>query len=241
LDDVTAIAEKSAFPLVVKQPVASASKGVDFINDKNALLQFYDTQEKIDAWPIVQDYVLGDFYGFTAVCDRGKVLSYFMFWTKAEYSLGGTPPYAFSTNDPQLLAQSEELIKQLGWHGAIDLDFIKNGENYYLLEINPRFSGTINFAYRSGVNLPRHYCQLAFGEKVQSSSYKSGLTYRTVLPVEARWCLKNKKGWGKFWLNCFNIFIKTNIYLDDPNLFWWQIKQTWWQCQDLKRKSFISN
>lgn len=236
--EVENLAKKNIFPCVIKTPVSVAGKGVFYINNQDELRQAYHLKNFEGQWPVIQDFVDGDFYGLTCVAYKGKIVIFFMYKTIRKYSMNGTPPILFSVIDNTLLEQARDIISKLGWSGAINLDFLKDPQKgYVLLEVNPRFGGTLNFAYRMGIDLPLAYCQLALGATpttIKQSNYQQGVMFRTIFPTEILRCYKKKEYRNVFLMNFLNFNCKSNIYWDDLGLLWGQIKETRWYLQDMK-------
>jgi len=237
--EVKKLAEKDIFPCVIKIPVSVAGKGVFYINNKEELMRAYHSKTFDGQWPVIQDFVDGDFYGLTGLAFEGKLAMFFMYRTPRKYSMEGTPPILFSVMDDVLLEQARGIISKLGWSGAINLDFLKDPQRgYVLLEVNPRFGGSLNFAYRMGIDLPWAYCQLALGTKAQEikqPQYPQGTMFRTIFPTEIIRCCLQKGYWRTFVTNSFRLNCKTNVYWDDPGLLWGQMVETRWYWQDIKR------
>lgn len=242
--DVAILSQKDIFPCVVKYPTGTASNNVFIIDSPQQLKNFFNSNQHQETWPIVQRKIESDFYGFTGVCRHGEILDYFMFRTDYQHSHGGTPPYAYSFVDENLLKSARLLLHKLNFTGSFDLDYMKgkSGE-FLLLEINPRFSGTLNFSYKLGIDLPRTYLGLILGDDVTARphrNYKSGILHRSVFPEEIRWSFKNKKCL-QFWLNFLKLNSKINVYWDDPNLLKWQIKESVWTIRNIKSKTHEKN
>lgn len=232
MDEVRKLADTDIFPCVVKVPISSASNGVFYANSKSELLDIYAAKDFKGQWPVIQEYVAGDFYGFTAVAQEGRILSYIMFRAHQEFSRGGTPPIVYSETDPSLYELASDLIAKLSWSGPVDLDYLKvEGKGYLLLEINPRFSGTLNLAYRLGIDLPWAYYCLAKKldlTQIEQPAYRNGMAFRSVIPTEIVNLLKSKSYWGTFLKYFFHPNARTNIYWDDPKLLMRQIKEIRW-------------
>ena len=80
------------------------------------------------------------------------------------------------------------MVRALDWHGAVDFDFLRDATGQYLLlELNPRFSGTINFACKMGVDLPGAYLDLAFDNLKQSyqRDYAEGICFERSFPLRS--------------------------------------------------------
>ena len=239
LKEVLELSKEKIYPAMVKIPNSRASKGVFRVNNQRELVDLFRAEPFEGQWPVIQEFVDGKLFGVSAVAHEGQILGHYMFCTDSHVLQGGTPPIAFSVTDPKLFAQTRHLIAALRWTGAIDLDYLmKKDQGYVLLEINPRFSGSLNFAYRMGVDLPLMYYRLAMeGPKAEFNQrqYKEGARFRTIFPTEIIWCYKYPGYRWTFLKNFFNINSQTNIYWDDPRLIWWQMKETHWLCQDIKQ------
>jgi len=232
------MAQNSIYPCVVKMPFSSASKGVFFINSKQELIRLYESQNFQGQWPIIQERIIGEFFGITGVAHQGRVLASLIHTTNQEFSLGGTPPISYSVNNTELMERAGYTISQLKWTGAFNLDYINMPDRgFRLLEINPRFAGSLNFSYRMGLDLPFVYYHLAFDgspDDIQTGQYADGIMFRTIFPSEIMWLCQHRDYLGRFLKNFLNLRAKSNIYWDDLPLIWWQAKETRWHCQDMK-------
>ena len=207
------------YPCVAKLPVSSASHGVKIVHDAAALQRFFVDQGTEENWPFVQGFIAGDLYDVTAVCNHGRIVAHFAFRSPIDSQVGGTPPFAYTVNDPALLEATAKVLEGIGWHGAVDLDFLRGDDGrYYLLEVNPRFSGTINFAYKMGVDLPKAYFDVAF-DCVQDSyqaDYPDDVLFRTLVPSEL-WYVNRQglKAVKQIVAKSFHRPSTTNVYWDD--------------------------
>ena len=220
LEEVKQFAEKLSFPCLAKFPKGTGNEGNVYFQKKEWLLGFYKNLVEKPLWPVIQEFVHGDVAGFSAVCDRGKVLTHFMLQIEYKHSTAA-PAVAYSSTDPNLLAVSKRLIKELGWTGAINLDFIKgSNEEYKLMEINPRFGGSICLAYRFGIDLPFVIYCLAFGEPLPSykTDYEDGRMLRSLFPTELVYCVKDRRHIPALFTNFFVSGSIIDINWDDPKL-----------------------
>jgi len=87
-----------------------------------------------------------------------------------------------STHEADLLRGVVPLLQRLRWQGPADAEFkidARDGRPK-LLEINPRFSGAIQFAIGSGVDFATLYARAALGEQLPEAAepaYAQGLRY----------------------------------------------------------------
>ena len=63
----------------------------------------------------------------------------------------------------KMLAAVAEFIEKFKWRGPFELECIVNGDEVFLIEINPRFPAWSYFATGVGINLPSRLVRHAFG------------------------------------------------------------------------------
>ncbi|NHN40675.1 carboxylate--amine ligase [Halorubellus sp. JP-L1] len=133
------------------------------------------TEPSVDAFvaemghePIAQRYVPSDGeFGFFALYDRGRPVRTFQHRRVRSYSYaGGASVYRESYRDPELARAGRRVLDALEWHGPAMVEFRRDARDgtYRLLEVNPRFWGSIPLAVAAGVDFPRAYWLLATDE-----------------------------------------------------------------------------
>lgn len=117
--------------------------------------------------PLVQAYVPGEFEcGFFALFDRGEAVATFQHRRVRSYTYaGGASVYRRSFRDPALTAEGMALLTALDWHGPAMVECKRDPRDgsYRLVEVNPRFWGSLPLAVAAGVDFPGHYYDLATG------------------------------------------------------------------------------
>jgi predicted ATP-grasp superfamily ATP-dependent carboligase len=86
--------------------------------------------------------------------------------------------------DPELVAASERLLDSLGWEGVAMLEYKRDSETGtpYLMEINPRFWGSLQLAVDAGVDFPALLVDRALGGSREAArSYRVGVRTRWLL------------------------------------------------------------
>jgi len=74
-----------------------------------------------------------------------------------------------------MLAAAEKFIREFRWRGPFELECIVNGDEIYLIEINPRFPAWSYFATGVGVNLPAQLLRHSLGlPPLQANGYEAG-------------------------------------------------------------------
>lgn len=99
---------------------------------------------------MIQEFLNGQEIGADVYIDliSGEVVS--IFTNKKILMRAGETDKSVSFKDEKLFELVEKFVKESGFRGQIDI-FDVDGE-YYISEINPRFSGGHPHAYECGVN-----------------------------------------------------------------------------------------
>lgn len=118
--------------------------------------------------PIIQEYVSGAGveYSCRVICDHGTpVVTSMKRQLRGDSYAGGASVYRESVSDPRLKELTISLLESINWHGIASVEFLKNAETeeFVLMEINPRFPGSLSMDIHAGVDLPRYYYELATG------------------------------------------------------------------------------
>lgn len=129
--------------------------------------------------PIVQSFIPGGEYGYFALFDQGEPVTSFQHRRVRSYTYsGGASVYRRSVWDPALEAAGERLLRELDWHGPAMVEFKRDARDgsFVLIEINPRFWGSLALPVHAGVDFPRLYAALASERDVDPpSGYTVGM------------------------------------------------------------------
>lgn len=189
LDEVNKI--ETDFPVVIKSSFESGTNVVEYARNKKELLQKFEAMVKKhrfkpEDYPIIQQYISGDGYGFFAFYENGDCRAFFMHHRLREYPVsGGASVCAESFYDEVLMEQGKKLLDELKWNGVAMVEFKKHSDGEYkLMEINPKFWGSLELALAAGVNFPAMLLQKAANEKViQNLPYKQ-ITFQWLMNGE---------------------------------------------------------
>lgn len=118
--------------------------------------------------PLVQSYVpsAGE-YGFFALYDDGDPVVTFQHRRVRSYSYaGGASVYREAVDVPALRTAGRRTLDALDWHGPAMAEFRRDARDgsFRLLEVNPRFWGSLPLAVTAGVDFPGQYYRLAGGQ-----------------------------------------------------------------------------
>jgi carbamoyl-phosphate synthase large subunit len=137
---------------------------------------FYKIVAKWGYPVIVQEFISGTEVNVTALgdgegCCIGAVPMRKLYITDKGKAWSG-----ISLEDDQLMQIAHTIIAKSRWRGGCELEFIKTKkEEYYLLEMNPRFPAWVYLANGCGQNHVEALVKMAMGEEVRPfTRYKSG-------------------------------------------------------------------
>ncbi|MFZ7114938.1 MAG: ATP-grasp domain-containing protein [Bacteroidota bacterium] len=178
------------FPIVIKAPFESGKNIVEYANDPDQAAELFGQMKSSlnGVNPIVQKYISGDGYGFFAYYKDGKCMKYFMHHRIREYPVtGGASVCAESFSDDKLKEAGMILLDHLKWNGVAMVEFKKDNSDgkYYLMEINPKFWGSLELALCSGVDFPEYIIMEKRGEAVtEVNNYKEKVIFQWILNGE---------------------------------------------------------
>ena len=161
------------FPLVIKGKYYDA--GIAH-NLEQAISYFYKISAKWGLPIIVQEFISGMEVNVTALGDgKGQAIGAVPM-RKLYITDKGKAWAGVTLDDEELLAITQKFMASTKWRGGLELEFVKTDKDeYYLLEINPRFPAWVYLAKGAGQNHPEALVKLAMGEHVEPfDHYDSG-------------------------------------------------------------------
>lgn len=179
---------------------------------------------------VLQEYIPGEGFGFYALFNKGEERAIFMHKRIREYPVtGGASTAAESIYDLELKKLGLTLLKALNWHGVAMVEFKKDSRDgtYKLMEINPKFWGSLDLSIASGVDFPYLIVMMALSGDIQPVlEYDTDVRFRWPFPDEILHLLANPRSTRYIANDFFDKKAKSNILLDDikPNLL--QLYQT---------------
>ena len=119
---------------------------------------------------------------------QGRCLAAFAHERLQQYpNSGGPSTDRVSIDAPELLEHSLHLLRHLNWRGIAMVEWKvhpRDGKPR-LMEINPRFWGSLELAVRSGMDFPALYARAAMREQVAPiEGYQTGVRCRWMMPGE---------------------------------------------------------
>ena len=107
---------------------------------------------------LVQEYVAGTAHGYFTFAVNGKPLLEFMHERIVEEDPSGGPSMAAKRYyDPRLASLGRRIVSLLKWTGLLMVETKKTYDDgvHYVLELNPKFWGSIDLSVKAGFEFPR--------------------------------------------------------------------------------------
>ncbi|TQD27258.1 ATP-grasp domain-containing protein [Methanolobus vulcani] len=195
MEDLLDLEADLSFPLVIKPHQGSGSRGIQIVNSYEELITRYDDVCCSFGPSMLQEFIpYGGAYGVSMLLKEGEIKASFTHKRLREYPQSGGPStLRESVEYPQIEKYASTLLKKLKWHGVAMVEFRIDARNNkpILMEINPRFWGSLQLAISSGIDFPNMLYTLAVkGDVEPQFSYKVGVKSRWLLFGDILWYLK---------------------------------------------------
>ncbi len=192
IKDITQLNElKDAlpYPLVIKPRMSSGAIGIAYPKNSGELMSQYMSVHRRFPYPMIQELIPheGPGYGASFLFDeRGNVKASFVHKRLREYPVtGGASTLRESARYDDIRDMALTLLKKLDWFGVAMVEFKLDPRDGVpkLMEINPRFWGSLHLSVEAGVNFPYLLYRMSRGEGFKSvEKYKIGKQCRWMLP-----------------------------------------------------------
>ena len=190
-DELAQLADELSYPVVVKfrhdeDLYGHADKRYQIAHGAQELIACWKQFDTVQELPVIQEYVEGDGFGFEALYDgEGHLAAGFCHHRLMEYpTAGGPSAVCESVKVPEIERIGREVLERLSWRGVAMVEFKRCARTgkFYLLEINPRFWGSLPLSEAAGVNFPYLLYKAALGETFPRPDYRVGVRMR-LLPT----------------------------------------------------------
>jgi predicted ATP-grasp superfamily ATP-dependent carboligase len=175
-------------PAVIKPRISSGSFGIIYVRREEDLIPAYQNVHERFPFPLIQEWIPdgGGTYGFSALFDEASnIKAAFVHKKLRMYPVqGGPSTLREGVEHPQIMEMGLSLLKSLNWVGVGMVEFKVDPRDGIpkLMEINPRFWGSLQLAIVSGVDFPYLILRMA-----RKESYAPVLHY--AVGKRCRWLL----------------------------------------------------
>ena len=226
LEQVETLKNELPYPVVIKPRIGGGAVGVTYPRNADELVALYRRVHRRFPFPMIQEKIpaAGTGYGASFLMDeQSQVKAAFVHKRLREYPVtGGASTLRESVRYDTLRDMGETLLKTMNWFGVAMVEFKIDPRvgTPVLMEINPRFWGSLALAIEAGVNFPYLLLRLARGENVKPvEHYAIGKQCRWLLPGDLMHYIHNSRR-ALMKPSFFNFFSKDTAYdilsLRDP-------------------------
>jgi len=175
-------------PAVIKPRISSGSFGIVYVKKKEDLIPSYQSVHERYPFPIIQEWIPdgGGTYGLSALFDEASnIKAAFVHKKLRMYPVqGGPSTLREGVEHSQMMELGLSLLRSLNWVGVGMVEFKVDPRDGIpkLMEVNPRFWGSLQLAIISGVDFPYLILRMARGERLEPIlRYKVGKRCRWLL------------------------------------------------------------
>jgi predicted ATP-grasp superfamily ATP-dependent carboligase len=160
-------------PAVIKPRISSGSFGIVYVKRREDLLPLYQRAHTRYPFPLIQEWIPdgGGTFGFSALFDEtSNVKAAFTHRKLRMYPIqGGASTLREGVEHPKIMELGLSLLKSLNWIGVAMMEFKVDPRDGIpkLMEINPRFWGSLQLAIVSGVDFPYLILKMARQENFE--------------------------------------------------------------------------
>jgi predicted ATP-grasp superfamily ATP-dependent carboligase len=173
LEELELLEQDIVYPVILKPRISSGSRGIIVVENKEELMSKYLEIHKNYSFPIIQQYISSKCRKIQTLFildDKHEVKGSCTYEGIREFPVNGGPVTLWKTvSYPEIENASSEILKSLKWIGFAEIEYLvdDNTGEFYLMEINPRFSANIALAVNVGVDFPFFTAKILLGEKFE--------------------------------------------------------------------------
>jgi len=226
IDEVADLASKWNGYVVIKPRKSSGSRGLRYVEKPSELLSVYKEVSTEYPRPLIQERIPKDGEGlgvFVLLNEEQETLAIFGHKRLREYPVtGGPSTLRESYRADKLIEQSVRLFKGMGLIGVAMAEYKVDTriKKAVLMEINPRFWGSLQLAIFAGVDFPLLYHKTALNIDVEAVlDYPLGKCCRWLWPGDILHFLSNPNRFNlqpSFFKFCGSNMSYDIISADDP-------------------------
>ena len=165
--------EEFSIPAVIKPRISSGSFGIVYVKKREDLLSSYQSVHERYPFPLIQEWIPdgGGTFGMAALFDEASnIKAAFVHKKLRMYPVAGGPStLREGVEHPQVMKLGLSLFKSLNWVGVGMVEFKVDPRDGIpkLMELNPRFWGSLQLAIVSGVDFPYLMLRMAREESFE--------------------------------------------------------------------------
>lgn len=161
------------YPILTKPVNAGYGSGIRRLTSFIEAREYIQSRLQYGTKFLAQEEILGKDIDCSMLCKDGEILAATVqrpvFANMREFAAAAAIEFV---QDDVVIEVASQIARLLNWTGIahIDMRYDEKSGQVYVLEINPRFWGSLAGSTRSGVNFPVLSCQVTTGESLPSIS-----------------------------------------------------------------------
>lgn len=215
---VNEINQKLSYKVVIKSINEGGAKFVKYANNDSEAKYIVDSflkQKKnlFDEGIIAQEYIDGISCGYFCISKNGEIINEFAHMRMRENPpTGGVSTACKSYYHQKIFDYGRKIVQQSKYTGVcmVEFKYIESKDEFFLIEVNPKFWGSILLSIVSGINFPKLYMQVLNNEKIIKKKYNERKV-QFVLSDLSR-TVKYKTDFNKFIKDFFSTHTDKDIY-----------------------------
>jgi predicted ATP-grasp superfamily ATP-dependent carboligase len=179
------LARRIQFPVVIKPRMGSGSRAVGYAANATELLTLWHEVHRVQPRPLIQERIPsgGDTIGVSVLFNsHSELRACFVHRRIREFPISGGPStLRESVSRPEIADVAVRFLRELGWSGVAMVEFKVDPRDGVakLIEVNPKFWGSLNLAIASGVDFPALLYRTAVdGDVAPVLEYRLGIRSR---------------------------------------------------------------
>ena len=163
-----------SFPVLIKPTFGGGGAGIHVFNDRETLFNFIQShRDEVDGHYILQDYISGHDIDCSLLSHEGVILAFTVQRSIAKKMVFTPAPEIELIHDASVFRLATQLIQTLNWSGVahIDMRYNEISEELEVIEINPRYWGSLLGSLAAGVNFPHLACLATLGQSFSLPEY----------------------------------------------------------------------
>ncbi len=175
------------FPLMIKPKQGGGGWGISQIDSWQQLEKLLQEETNGSySWErfYLQEKIEGEIHCVAMLFNNGQLRAKVAYKQLRQYPAScGQATFRISINSPESEANLEKLLELINWHGICQADFVVDKATgvSYLIDINPRFWGSLVQGKASGVDFPFLYYKIATeGDVKPVTSFTTNIVTRWI-------------------------------------------------------------
>jgi glutathione synthase/RimK-type ligase-like ATP-grasp enzyme len=169
-----AIFDTLQFPVLIKPRLWGGGVGIEKFTERGMLLKKIEAEPNFFDQYIVQSFLEGNDIDCSVLCKDGEILAYTIqrgLFDNVGFQAADAIEFL---HDPDVIQVTSSMMHALRWNGVAHVDLRRGTDGrVVVIEINPRFWGSLEGSLHAGVNFPHLMLKLSLGESFPQPEFSN--------------------------------------------------------------------